>query len=704
MSEKQPSKFEDRNIDQEELAYRQALQYGQDMVAVYKQERQKREALEIAYKKLEAALVGMNDGYLVLDKDLTITEINQACANLFDLNADEAQGKSLPKLLIGPEIETFFELLAHTAPKKRSMQVRIDLPMPRALSIDSVPLPDGGWVLVLHDITWEDRVSNMREEFLHLAAHELRTPLAGVIGFTSLLEQISGEQAFDPQFTSILDNILKSSEKLRSAINDLINSSLGDSQGMEITSVDLGSIVTEALLLFTKPAAEHQVSINANLPTDSLPVFGNRKMLVTAVGHLIENGIRYNKPGGTLTIESKINDNTYNLLFSDTGKGIARKDLDYILQPFFQVEKHTTRQSVGMGLGLSIVNRTVALHRGTIDIQSKLGSGSTFTVNLPRYSVEDLATAKEELVKMQNQFAREIEKQQAQERYEAQTIIKQLEEQLRVTQTQNVAYARDLATLYQTQRAGTQTLEHQKAQMGHTDRLALMGQLAAGVAHDLSNLISPILGYSQIILRRRDSIDPTMADIIERILSTSRRANLLLRQMVTLSKAQSDKPEFFGLNKHISETLNILEIKIKHANIDLIESYADDLPDVYGNPIQISQVILNIVVNAIDAMQSGGVLTIKTSLGENDGKKIIRFQISDTGYGIEAKNLTHIFEAFFTTKEEKSGTGLGLSVTKQIMDSHNGQILVDSKVGKGTTFTIELPILEKEDNLNVATD
>lgn len=699
MDQKRPSKFDDRNIDNEELAYRQALQYGQDMVALYKQERQKREALEIAYKKLDAALTGMSDGYLVVDKNLMILEINQACADLFDLIPAQAKGQILPQLLIGPEVEAFCHTLLNSDPAKQSGQLRVELPVPRTVSVGGVPLPDGGWVLVLHDISWEERVNSMREEFLHLASHELRTPLAGVIGFTSLLEQISDEESFDPQFRSILDSILKSAEKLRQAINDLINSSLSDSKEIEIEPIDLKLVIAEALSMLTKLAAEHTVLVKLALPDEKMIVFGSKKMLVTAVGHLIENGIRYNRPGGTLTIAGSIEPDFYTLTFTDTGKGIARTDLNYIMQPFFQVEKHTTRQAVGMGLGLSVVNRTVTLHRGTLTVSSKLGKGSVFSVHLPCYTAEDLAGAKEELLKMQNQFTREAEKQQAQERHQAQAIIDQLRQQLDVTQSQNVAYARDLAKLYQTQRADMQAFETQKAQISHNDRLALMGQLAAGVAHDLSNLISPILGYSQIILRRRDSIDPAMADIIERILATSRRANTLLRQMVTLSKAHTEKPEYFDLNKHIAETLNILEIKIKHANIDLTESYAENLPEIYGNPIQISQIILNLVVNAIDAMPDGGVLTIQTSLQQEENTPTIRLQISDTGQGIAPENLERIFEAFFTTKKATSGTGLGLSVTKQIVDSHHGQIFVDSKIGKGTTFTILLPVPEdKEEN------
>jgi signal transduction histidine kinase len=282
------------------------------------------------------------------------------------------------------------------------------------------------------------------------------------------------------------------------------------------------------------------------------------------------------------------------------------------------------------------------------------------------------------------------------DRLSAEAIIEQLKEQLEITQSQNMAYAKDLAKLYQLQRADARAVKLERAKISHTDRLALMGQLAAGVAHDLSNLIGPILGYSQIILRQRDSIDPTIINIIERILATSRRANVLLRQMITLSKTNSKKYECFDLNEHIKEILQILNIKIRDTKVDLLEDYTENQAGIYGNPIEISQVVLNVVINAVDAMPAGGTLTIKTSFAIRDNQEFVQLEITDTGVGILSEDLPHIFETFYTTKAGKSGTGLGLSVTRQIVDDHGGQILVDSTAGKGTTFTILLPSQEKD--------
>lgn len=696
MSDKPESNFDDRNIDQTDLAYKQSIQYGQDMVALYKQERQKREALQLSYKKLDAAFANMSDGIFVVDKSQLIQEANPAVADLFESTPQDLHGTSLSAVLVGGNVDTFLPRLQEASAARFTSVLSLSEPLPRVVSVQASPLPDEGWVLVLHDKTWEERTHTMREEFLQLAAHELRTPLASIIGFTSLLQHISDQ--LDEQSKSVLDNVLNASERLRNTISNLINASNTDLENTEVAALDLRDLANTALAKHSQLAAEKSINLSINnFPAEPMLVLGNKNLLVTAFGHLIENGIRHNHPDGTLVISSVSDEKTFTLLFSDTGNGIAQKDLNYISQPFFQTENHATRHSVGMGLGLSIVNQVISLHGGSVSVESTLGKGSVFSITLPSFSGTDLSAARHEWLSLQNQLSLHQEKKKLTQERQTEKIIDELQSQLDVTQSQNLAYAKDLASLYQARKEDSVSTQQTQENLSHSDRLIMMGQLASGVAHDLSNLISPILGYSQIILRRRDSIDPTLVNIIERILSISRRANALLRQMVTLSRSQSDQFEPFDLNDHITEMLHILEIKIKHANIDLTTAYADDLPQLFGSPIQISQVILNLIVNAIDAMPSGGVLTVQTMLVPQNGTHFVGLQVSDTGQGIDPVHIEHIFDAFYTTKSESSGTGLGLSVSKQIIDNHKGKISVDSVLGKGTTFTILLPAQNSKD-------
>ena len=272
---------------------------------------------------------------------------------------------------------------------------------------------------------------------------------------------------------------------------------------------------------------------------------------------------------------------------------------------------------------------------------------------------------------------------------EARQRVEELEKRLEWLQAQNLAYARDLVTLFQRERAELKRLQQTETHLTHSDRLILLGQLAASVAHDLSNLITPILGYAQLLLRKRDQLDAELVDIAERILRASRRAHLLLRQMVDLSSEQTQNVEVVDLHDLLAETCEILAVHFKHRHIRVTTCFADGPLPVLSNRVQLSQVFVNLFVNAVDAMPNGGELRITTSISRSGDTACV--QVTDTGVGIPPDLLPHIFDAFFTTKPEGEGTGLGLSVSKEIITQYGGRIEVESEPGRGTTFSVWLP-------------
>jgi two-component system cell cycle sensor histidine kinase/response regulator CckA len=272
---------------------------------------------------------------------------------------------------------------------------------------------------------------------------------------------------------------------------------------------------------------------------------------------------------------------------------------------------------------------------------------------------------------------------------EASKRVEELQAQLERVQAQNLVYARDLALLFQQERAELKRLQQTKTQLTHSDRLILIGQLAASVAHDLANLITPIRGYAQLILRKRDHMDSELVDIAERILRTSQRANLLLSQMVDLSGERTQTVEVVDLNRLLVEIGEMLAIRFKQGGVHVSMDMQDGSLNVAGNHVQLSQVFVNLFVNAIDAMPNGGNLRIATRLSELGNMACV--EIIDTGVGIAPDILPHIFDAFFTTKPEGEGTGLGLSVSKEIVTQYGGRMEVQSQFGQGTTFSIWLP-------------
>ncbi len=247
-------------------------------------------------------------------------------------------------------------------------------------------------------------------------------------------------------------------------------------------------------------------------------------------------------------------------------------------------------------------------------------------------------------------------------------------------------------------------------QMRRTDRLAVAGTLAAGMAHEIKNPLSSIEMFTQLLPRKFD--DEKFREKFHSIVGQElQRLNNLVEAL--LSFARPSEPEFLPVqvNKILDRILNLMEVKIFKNKVDVIKEYEDSLPEIPADGKHLIQVFMNLILNAVEAMPEGGTLRIKTGirLGKKREKvtpssrmhfvgpsqyKFVEVKFSDTGKGIPAEHLSRLFDPFFSTKEE--GTGLGLSVVHQIIEQHEGSIDAESKDGEGTTFTVCLP-LEREE-------
>ncbi|WP_417834301.1 ATP-binding protein [Thalassospira xiamenensis] len=244
-------------------------------------------------------------------------------------------------------------------------------------------------------------------------------------------------------------------------------------------------------------------------------------------------------------------------------------------------------------------------------------------------------------------------------------------------------------------------LEEQFAQ---SQKMQAVGQLAGGVAHDFNNLLTAMIGFCDLLLSRHGPGDPSFADIMQIKQNANRAANLV-RQLLAFSRRQTLQPKIINITDALAEMSNLLR-RLIGEKIDLKVSHGRDIGLVKVDPGQLDQVIINLVVNARDAMAAnGGTLTVQTGTeivdeARNTGTELIppgdyiRIEVSDTGIGIPKDNLTRIFEPFFSTKQRGEGTGLGLSTVYGIVKQTGGFVAVQSEPGVGTTFTIYLPHYE----------
>lgn len=238
-------------------------------------------------------------------------------------------------------------------------------------------------------------------------------------------------------------------------------------------------------------------------------------------------------------------------------------------------------------------------------------------------------------------------------------------------------------------------LEARQEQIIHSRKIASLGTLISGTAHELNNPINNIVLTIDTLVGGRKISDERRAELLEDILRQALRASEIVKNLLDFSRAETYGFKELDLAVLLRETIQIARNQIVVLGVKLREEIAENLPKIYGNHQGLQQVFLNVITNAVQSMQNGGDFTIRANL-EQDNR--INVLIKDTGTGISEEHLPNIFDPFFTTKEVGEGTGLGLSVSYGIIKRHGGQITVTSRVGKGTAFTISLPVHEKIEN------
>jgi PAS domain S-box-containing protein len=226
-----------------------------------------------------------------------------------------------------------------------------------------------------------------------------------------------------------------------------------------------------------------------------------------------------------------------------------------------------------------------------------------------------------------------------------------------------------------------------ETQLSQTNKMEAIGRLAGGVAHDFNNLLTVIGGYSQMLLEGASAGDPSR-DKLEQVLNAANQASSLTRQLLAFSRRQVLQPKLVNLN-HLVTSLKAMLARIIGERITVETSFDPALGLIKADPHQLEQVVMNLAVNARDAMANGGVFRIRTGLVEG---RCVRLTVSDTGCGMDERIRERVFEPFFTTKGIGKGTGLGLSTVYGIVRQNEGTIRVSSKRGQGTVFELDFPL------------
>jgi len=224
-------------------------------------------------------------------------------------------------------------------------------------------------------------------------------------------------------------------------------------------------------------------------------------------------------------------------------------------------------------------------------------------------------------------------------------------------------------------------------QLQHSERLAFVGELSAGIAHELNEPLGRILGFAQLV-KKNGSLTEQQDTDIDRIIKASLYTREIIKKLMLFSRQMPRQINEVNLNVLVSNILYFIDIRFQSRGIKIVERLDQHLPVIEADSVQISQVLVNLITNAIHAMAGGGKITIATKRKQNQ----VSLVVSDTGSGMSNEVKRKIFEPFYTTKPVGQGTGLGLSVVQGIVEEHKGKILVSSSPGKGSRFEIVLPL------------
>ena len=238
-----------------------------------------------------------------------------------------------------------------------------------------------------------------------------------------------------------------------------------------------------------------------------------------------------------------------------------------------------------------------------------------------------------------------------------------------------------------------ENLRNLQLQIIQMDRMSSIGQLAGGVAHEINNPLTGVLGQAQLLLEKLPGDSPYRRNV-ERIENAAQRCRTIVRALLDFAREKNYKFVPTDINELINETLEFTKTEMNSKKIVLEKDIPDPMPYVQVSAGHIQQVFLNLINNAIHAMKEGGRLYIAASMVENN---VLEISFTDTGMGIKKENIGHVFDPFFTTKDVGKGTGLGLTISYGIIKRHNGEIMVNSAgEGKGATFFIRLPISHEQ--------
>ncbi|MEP7285656.1 MAG: ATP-binding protein [Chloroflexota bacterium] len=658
----------DNDATDAELANQQALKYGKDLARIYIEEKAKREKLEVAYQTLNAIFASTPDGLVVLDDTLIVRQANTAFEKLVNLGAPEVIGKAIDAVLLTPELVAAIHEAHRNANAPSQVDLTITKPTRRFLRANIARLKSGqirGWVITIQDQSLRKQMEYQKTEFINIAAHELRTPLASVIGYSELVQH-GLAATLDPFHAELVDATIRGARRLSAIVDELVqfaDLNSGSVQPGGITTCHLASLIEDIGFDLQQRLADAELMFQTDLSEPDLAFETDAALLRTVLFQLIMNAINFNKPGGYIRVAVAQNDQWIDIQVQDSGIGIAQADLEVIFQPFSQVEDHNIRKVGGLGLGLSIARRAITDLTGTLSVESVLGQGSTFSLRLPLYP----PVAAE---------------------------ISTLQTELETSQRQSLAYARDIQAIYLQLRQAHKELQEVNVQLEESNKLK--SSFLGLISHELrSPFVSVDFALQTFERYGTEQLVSEQRDLFTQMKDSLKEARKMIDSLVNyaglLSKQGRFNLESVDVGMLINETATILRPMAESHGLNWVVKVPTDLILPVADKERLGEALWHLMHNAIKFTKAGGQVMTSAYL---DGERLV-IEVKDTGIGVSSQQQSMIWEAFGQLsdplKRSMEGLGLGLALVRYVAVAHGGNVILQSEPGVGSVFGFWIP-------------
>jgi|GEM_PF-6585949 len=533
-----------------------------------------------------------------------------------------------------------------------------------------------------------------KTEFISIASHELRTPLTAVRGYLSMIldEHLTGTE-LDGESLDQLRRVYNMTRELIAMVNDLLTLSRLESGKTKIEpqQIDLLEIVKARVEKHQNDAKYRNVTLKLENKRGLPNAWADPDGTAVIIDNFLSNAITYNrKQGGkvAIRIKSHIPEGMMSVEIRDTGIGMSKEQMAHLFEKFYRVASKETEGISGTGLGLNISQTYIRNMNGSISVKSHAGRGTIITVLLPLFTPDRLREA--------------TERTASENAGTYQEITQALPIGLMLLSAKRSGEAYQPADLSLLEAVGHQAIiAIQRAKLYEGDQMKT--QFVSIASHELLTPIAAIEGYLNAIIEKNKTVmAPKTGEFLGNVNSAIHRLSTLVRDLLSVSRLESGRisitPQAFDIGRSIQETAAQLEFVAKEKGITLkVEKLPAHLPQAYADPERTTQVLMNLVGNAIKYNRPNGTVTVEVDPTHHEGS--LKISIKDSGIGMSKEQMSHLFEKFYRVASQETvgivGTGLGLYITKSIVERMKGHITVKSVPNKGTTFSFMLPAVKQ---------